>query len=207
MGLFGNNAAEKEAKRQRRMEDERQGRIRSGTNKINYIFGKNFDEPFFAGRRDAYTNFATPQLNDQHKDANEQLTFDLARRGLIDSSTRADKTTELGKLYSQQKQGITDKAREYEAQTRNDVEDSRSNLLSTLSATGDAQGAARGALARADALSTPPAYSPLSDMFLSFTEGLGTQAGLERAAAAGSPMKPRYNLGLYGNNGAVKVTR
>jgi hypothetical protein len=61
-------------------------------------------------------------------------------------------------------------------------------------------------LSRASALSRPPAYSPLEDAFLSFTSGLSTQAGLERAAAAGSPYKPRYNTGLFGNTGSVKVT-
>src|SRR6478736_3044441 len=50
-----------------------------------------FGDDFFNDRREAYMNYATPQLEDQYGDAQKQLTFALARGGLLDSSVRGEK--------------------------------------------------------------------------------------------------------------------
>jgi hypothetical protein len=195
-----------EAERARRDEEERQARIRSGTARIDNVFDKQFTPSFYKGQETAYKDYAVPQLDKQHEDAGEELGFDLARRGGLQSSVRADKEADLGELYDLKRQEVTGKAREFGTTARTNVEDARNDLILTLQSTGDASGAAKSALSRAGALSRPPAYSPLEDAFLSFTQGLGTQAGLERAAAAGSPYKPRHNTGLFGGSGSVKVT-
>lgn len=165
-----------------------------------------FNDAFFKGRRDAYTSFATPQLEDQYGDAQKQLIFALDRSGNLDSSARGEKMSELQKLYDIQKQNVGDKALSYETQARTGVEDARANLIATLNATGDAEGAAKSALARSQALSAPVEYSPLSQVFTDFTNGLGVQAAQERSFAAGGPA-PRYNTGLFGGSrGRVTVS-
>lgn len=164
-----------------------------------------FDDNFFAGRRQAYMDYATPQLEDQYGNAQKQLIFSLDRGGNLDSTARADKMSELQKLYDIQKQQVADKALSSETQARNSVEDARSNLISMLNVTGDAEGAASSALARSEALSAPAEYSPLSQLFVDFTNGLGTQAAQERAFNAGGPA-PRYNTGLFGKAGRVSVS-
>lgn len=163
-----------------------------------------FDDDFFAGRRDAYMDYHVPQLEEQYGNAGRELTFALARGGNLNSSVRGDKLSELQKLYDRNKQMIADQALAYENQTRTAVEDARGNLIATLNATGDAQGAANAALSRAAVLSRPDQFSPLGQLFVDFTAGLGTQAAQERAYAAGGPA-PRYNLGLFGNPGRVTV--
>lgn len=165
-----------------------------------------FNNDFFDARKQAYLDYADPQLQDQYGNANRQLTFSLARSGLLDSSARGEKLGELQKLYDTQKQGIADKALSYETGARNSVEDARANLIQTLNATGDAEGAANSALARSQALSQPDAYSPLGQLFTDFTNGLGIQAAQERSYAAGGP-KPLYNTGLFSNAGRVSVTQ
>ena len=165
-----------------------------------------FDDNFFKGRRDAYQAYANPQLEDQYGDANKQLTFSLARGGLLDSSVRGEKLGDLQKLYDTQKQAVADKALSYETSARNSVEDARGNLISTLNATGDAEGAAKSALARSSALTQPDAYSPLGQLFTDFTNGLGIQAAQERSYAAGGA-KPLYNTGLFSNAGRVAVSQ
>lgn len=177
-----------------------EGKLFGGTKKSG-----GFDEAFFTGRRDAYSNFATPQLEDQYGKANKELAFSLDRGGLLDSSVRGEKLSELQKLYDLQKQQIADKALSYETTARNSVEDARAGLISTLNATGDAEGAASAALARSQALSAPADYSSLGQLFTDFTAGLGTQAAQERSYAAGGP-KPAYNTGLFGNAGRVAVS-
>ncbi|MCW4115673.1 hypothetical protein NPA31_011930 [Aurantimonas sp. MSK8Z-1] len=196
------------ARQTRQDEEDRQKRIREGTSRINAIFGQNFNDNFFAGQRANYLGYASPQLEDQYQDAQKQLTFALTRSGLLDSSARGERVGALQKLYDTNKQQVADKALSYETQARNSVEDARANLITTLNATGDAEGAANSAIARSAALSQPPSYDPLSGLFEAFTSTLGTQAAQERAAAAsGGAYTPRYSTGLFGTpRNAVKYS-
>lgn len=188
-------------------EQARQERIRQGTSQIDDIFNKNFTDDFYGGRKQAYIDYAQPQLDQQFKDAQKQLTFSLARGGNLDSSTRADQEATLGRLYGQNEQQLQDQALSQINQTKTNVANARDDLIGSLNATGDAAGAANSALSRAQVLTQPDAYSPLGDLFASFTSGLGTQAALERAAAySGGAITPRYNTGLFSPSGAVKVT-
>lgn len=166
-----------------------------------------FNNDFFEGRKQAYMDYANPQMEDQYGKAQKQLAFALARNGTLDSSIRAQKTGELQQAYDLNKQQIADQALSYETQARNSVEDARSNLIATLNATGDAQGAANAALARSQALSQPAAFSPLTNLFADFTSTLGQQAAIERANYySGGKTGGRYNTGLFApSNNSVKL--
>jgi hypothetical protein len=168
----------------RKQEEERQAAIREGTAAIDTTFSQ-FDDGFYDQQRQAYLNFAMPQIEDQRTDAQKELTFALARNGQLESSSRASLAGELQKQYDLQSQSIADQALDYETQARNGVETARSDLILTLNATGDAAGAANSSLARADALSTTPAYNPITGLFADFTSGLGTAVAAERARAYG----------------------
>lgn len=203
---MGKKGGGNEAAQARRGEEQRQARIREGTTKINSTFDGQFNDDFFKNRQKAFMDYSTPQLEDQYGKANKELTFSLARGGNLDSSTRGQKLGELQKLYDVNKQKVADDALSSSTQARTAVEDARGNLISTLNATGDAQGAANSALTRASALSQPAAYSPLGQLFTDFTSALGTQAAQERAAAAsGGAYKSNYDTGLFGNAGRVTV--
>ena len=186
-------------------EQARQEKIREGTTRVNDIFGKNFNDGFYNSRQTAYSAFAKPQLDQQHKDAQAQLAYDLARSGTLDSSIRADKASELQRLYDTNARDVADKALAYKNQTMNSVEDARAGLIQTLNATGDAEGAANSALTRAKALSQPQAFSPLAPLFSTFTSGLAQQAALEKAASYGAAAEPRYKTGLFKSANAVDV--
>ena len=177
-----------------------EGKLYSGTKNSG-----GFGDDFYSGRRQAYMDYATPQLEDQYGKAQKELVFSLDRSGNLDSTARAEKMSELQRLYDIQKQQVADKALSFENQARNSVEDARANLISMLNVTGDAEGAASAALARSEALTAPTEYSPLSQLFVDFTNGLGVQAAQERSYAAGGPT-PRYNTGLFGNAGRVTVS-
>jgi hypothetical protein len=199
----GGGAANREAQLAREAEQKRQAEIRLGTRQIDRRF-EQFDEDFFKGRETAFTDFAMPQLDDQREDAGDDLSFFLARSGLADSNVRADKGSELEKLFELERQGIVDQGRQAGTEARDAVEGARTDLVSLLQTTGDARGAAEAAQARAASLSRTPAYSPVGQLFTDFTAGLGTQAQFERAAAYGGP-KPRYDTGLFSNPGAVRT--
>jgi hypothetical protein len=208
--MGGKSGGNKAANQARADEQARQAKIREGTERIGGIFDSQFNDQFFDGRRQAFLDYARPQLEDQFGDAQKQLTFALARGGNLDSSVRGQKSAELQKQFDLNQQQIADKALSSSTESRNAVEDARSNLVATLNATGDAQGAANSAIARASALSQPVAFSPLTQLFADFTQGLGQQAALERADSlfgrgAGGEQIGRYNTGLFGSNKSMKV--
>lgn len=204
---MGKKGGGSEAKQARKDEQARQDKVRGGTTRVNSIFDGQFTPDYFNQQQQNYINYATPQLEDQRDKASKELTFALARAGLTDSSVRADKEGELQKQYDLNKQQIADEALSYKGKAQSSVEDARANLISTLNATGDAEGAANSAISRSATLSQPAAYSPLADLFANFTAGLGTQAALEKANAYGDAPKPRYSTGLFGPSaGSVKVS-
>lgn len=205
---MGGKKGGNEAAQARKEEQQRQTRIREGTTRVNSIFDGQFNDPYFDSRKQAYIDYANPQLEDQYGDAQKELTFSLARSGLLDSSVRGQKTADLQKRYDLSKQEIADKALAYSGEAKTAVEDARANLINTLNATGDAEGAASGAINRASALSKPAAFSPISQLFADFTAGLGTQAALEKANYySGGQTGARYQTGLFApKTGSVKVT-
>lgn len=144
-----------------------------------------FDDAFYDRQRQAYLDYAMPQLEDQRAKAARELTYSLARSGQLGGSVRASQEGELTKAFDLQSQNIADQALNYENEARTNVENARSDLLSMLSATGDAKGAVTSALARSQALSQPATYSPLTDLFSEFTGALGTASAAERARAYG----------------------
>ncbi len=184
-------------------EAARQAKVRAGTSEIDRIFGANFTDDFYKKRQDAFVDYAKPQLNDQFGDARKQLTFALARNGTLDSSVRAEKEGELQKEFDKNNRSVQDQALSFGNEARTSIEGARTDLIKTLNATGDAEGAASGALTRASALSAPQAFSPLAPLFANFTAGLGQQARLEQSAAFGGPA-PRFNTGIFANSNAVR---
>lgn len=168
--------------------------------------GNGFDDNFYAGRKQAYLDYANPQLEKQREDAARELTFSLARSGNLDSSARVTKETQLADLFGQRSREVGQQAVQQEADARNAVEGARGDLITMLQATGDAEGAANSAIQRSKALSMTPAYSPLGQLFTDFTSTLGTQAAAERAASlSGGYYKPAVDTGLFGVKNAVQV--
>lgn len=187
-------------------EKERQARIKAGTAKINTTFDGQFTPDYFANLRKNYLDYALPQLQKQYGEAGNELQFAMARAGISDSSVTAQKRGKLDELNALRAREVAEQGQGFATQAQNSVEDARSNLISVLSATGDADQAARSAISRASAISQPQQYSPLTSLFADFTQGLGTQAALERAAAYGSPIKPKYNTGLFGGGSSMAVS-
>lgn len=204
-GLFGgaSGGGEDEKRRQAYAEAAGQGQLFSGREKTS----GGFDDDFFTGRKQAYLDWANPQLEKQRETAGRELTFSLARSGLLDSSARAQKESELTDLFGQRSREIGQTAVQQESSARDAVEGARSDLITMLQATGDAEGAANSAIARSKALSAQPAYNPLGQLLTEFTSTLGTQAAAERAASlSGGYYRPAVNTGLFGVKNAVQVT-
>lgn len=163
-----------------------------------------FDEGFYNQRATDYTNFAMPQLEDQYKDAQEQLLFALARTGRLQSSTRGTKSADLQKDYDIQKTNVADKANQYAGDARSAVERSRADLVAMNNAIADPAAMAQQSALSASALRSAPAFDPMAPLFQNVTEGIATQADLERRNQA------RFNTGMFTpalNKGAGRNVR
>lgn len=164
----------------RRREEERRQRIAEGTSRVNSIFDAQFSPNFFQERFQSAMNFWLPQLQSQFTDAQRDLTLALSRAGQLNSSTRGQRFAELGEKFELQRQALVDRARGQVNQEKADIERARSGLISQLSSTGDAAGAAQQALNQARVLSEPASFDPLEQLFVDVTSGIASVADVER---------------------------
>lgn len=132
-----------------------------------------FSDPFYNRRRDAYLEYAMPQLQEQYGDAQAQLAFALSRAGTGSSSVANRRFSTLGRDYGLRQQEIADTAQDYANQARADVATARSNAENLLTSTGNADLAVRQALETATRLQqSAPAFSPLGAVFQNASAGL-----------------------------------
>ena len=163
-----------DAQRARDEETARAERIKTGTATIDANFGQ-FDDGFYDKYRDSYTGFYQPEIDNQFGDAKDQLTFALARAGTLNSSMAGDKQADLQTAYDTQQATTLSQAENAVANLKSNVNAEKSNLVSLLNATGDADRASNEALARSQQLfQSQPAYNPLGDIFAGAASGVGS---------------------------------
>lgn len=202
MCIGGGGASDRYAREQREAEAQRQARIKQGMGAINDQFSQ-FDDQFYQGRADAYTQFAMPQVNRQYDDAFRGLTYALARQGIGRSTEGNRRQANLVGDYDLNRQGVVDRSLEASANARRSVEDTRSGLIGDLYATADPAAAAQAALSRAAYLGTPQAPSPIGQLFANTLDGLNSYQSARaeqdayRAALGYYGMSP----GSYGGSG------
>lgn len=187
MGGGGGDGGAAERKRQ---EEERQGRIRAGNKAINDTFSQ-FDDDFYKGRREAYTSYAQPQINQQYEDAFEELRKTLAASNLSQSSIAARRRGRLEEQLGEMTRKMNLTGEDYSNKARANIESARSGLQSQNMNMADPALASANALTRAQQLNEVPVFDPLVNLFASAAEGLATQADLERRT------KARYPTGLF----------
>lgn len=206
---------EKEMADARAAEEARQAKIRGYETDINTRFDTMFTPDFYTKRESDYRSLYKPQLDDQFKKSQEDLTYWLADRGTLNSSVRGDKSADLQKLYDSGTRKINDSALNLTRDTKGAVAQARAGLIS------DARNAnafdeptmasTMTSLATPTTAYSPPVFSSgasdntFADMFGTFTSALGKQANLERAAVlSGGAIRPTFNTGLFGGN-SVKI--
>ncbi|CAB4120908.1 hypothetical protein UFOVP4_5 [uncultured Caudovirales phage] len=164
-----------------------------------------FNEDFYNKRKQAYVDYATPQLDRQYGNAKDQTVYALDRSGLLSSSAGIKKNADLTDTFDQARIGIANKGLDVANQARSDVEAARSNLVNQLNATGDDQAAAAGAVRNAAALNAPQGMSPVGQLFSDFTNtlaGIGSNARNDYSGLSGN-IRSLFNSG--GSGGSARV--
>lgn len=202
---FGGGGGDGGAAQARADENARQARIKEGVGNINQKFDK-FDDGFFKGRGQAYTNFATPQVNDQYKQVSDQLAFSLARTGLDQSSEKARQGGVLMRDNALARQTLAEGATTEATKARQAVEDQRNSLISQVNMTADPEMAAQNALRSAGIMEQQQAFNPVANLFANTTGMLGAaqNAGYYSGGPGLKPFKEFVGLGSSTKNRVEK---
>jgi len=182
----------------RKREEERQARVDAGAAEIEEVFGQ-FDEDFYDKRRTALMDYERPQIKDQYKDALGQLAFALARSGLTNSSVGATRRAKGQKDLAFELQESASRGDRSASDAKGAINTAKQALLTNNVALADPTQAASAAISSAEQKNALPKYEPLMDLFADLTEGLATQADLERRN------KNRYNTGLFSPSGSSRT--
>lgn len=152
-----------------------------------------FDADFYDRRRQAGLNYYTPQIADQFQKARDNLAYSLARAGLSRSTAAGQKQAELQGQYALANQDAANKVEADVSNLRGQVEDARTNLMTSLEATSDPEGTANQALGRAQVLqSAPLQYSPLGDLFGGVVGSIGSAVSGVRQAQLNTLLNSTY---------------
>ena len=120
----------------RQQERERQQNVLRGTGKVNAAFS-GFGPETYDQRAKDYTAFYMPQVEQQGREAGDQLTYSLARTGNLDSSTGAKQAGNLTQKVNDARASVAEGATGAAQQARQDVEGNRSDLIRLLEGGGN----------------------------------------------------------------------
>jgi hypothetical protein len=165
MGCGKNNAGAE----QRALETERAARVDQSRAAIDKNF-EGFDDEFYNSRAKDYEQFAVPQVASQYDNTKRNLTYSLARSGLLGSGVEAQKTAALDKENAQQLRNVSDTAQSQANELRQTVEGQRSNLYAQAEASADPGAATNLALRTAQAYERPTSFAPIGNFFKNYTE-------------------------------------
>lgn len=192
-GGGGDDFLKDEYARQKAEEEARQGRITAGKAAIDSAMA-GYDDNFYTGQAQNYMDYATPQIEDQYKDAMGGLIRALSRSGLSQSSVAAKRKADMQeKLNNAQ----VDAARQGEAfanDTRTALAGVKNNLISQNQSLADPTLIASMAANQSNAASQLPSYNPVAQIFADATAGLATQSQLEARGKNRHNMSELFNL-------------
>jgi hypothetical protein len=186
-------------------ENARQERVQSGMGRINQTFS-GFNDNFFNKRKEEFMKSMNPQAVKQYQQANENLAYSLARKGLTDSSERSKSEGILQEQMKNARYDIAEKASNMANQQRQGMEENKSSLIGQLNATGDANTAAARSANAANNLANQQSYSMLGNMFAN-TAGLVSDARTAGYYDSKSQGAQPYFSAIRGSGAGKEITQ
>lgn len=148
----------------RQKEQERQARIASGQGAIDSAFSI-FDPQYFQNFAKTYTDYYNPQADEQFGKARQNLRYDFARKGTLNSTPAQSKFGDLLNSYSDARDQIAANAQSATDSLRAQVDQNKGALYNQNAAAADPSAAAVSAAGSVGSLTTAPNFSPLADLF------------------------------------------
>lgn len=148
----------------RKMEIERQARMKQGIDRVNSTFDQ-FGDDFYDERQRAYVDYATPYLNEQYQQQAKASAADLVRKGLRLSSAAVDRGSSLKREMARKQAEIADQGMGAANDLRAEVEQTRSNLINQAISGADPSSVSSAALAQAGAMQKPSSFGQIGTFF------------------------------------------
>lgn len=145
-------------------EAQRQEKIRQGQTQLDQQFA-GFNDDYYRQRGEDYTKFATPQVMDQYRKTDSNLTYALARNGILNGSAANTAKASLGRELQKNQASVANTALDQENQERTKVGDTRAQLTQQLIASGDPQSTMTSASAALTGLRAPTPLPALGNLF------------------------------------------
>lgn len=180
----------------RAMEAERQKRIDSGLADIDKQYAT-FDDGFYKKRATDYEDYALPQLGQELNDTRNNLTYNLARAGLLRSGAAIQKNAALDRTASQARRNVVDQAAATANSLRRDVEQNRGQVVAQLESSADPTASAQLANRSAAALNQPQTFQPIGSFFGDWSRNYLAN---QYARAADPAVPPLFSWGQTGSS-------
>lgn len=128
-GDFRNNRRFQQQSRQEELDAmQRENLIGLGDFMISDSFGNTFNDEYYNNYKQSSLDYYMPQLQNQYSDARENVTFDLARKGALDSSVAGDTFGDLTKRFEQEQGNVTNKVQDMVQRARTVADEARNSL-------------------------------------------------------------------------------
>lgn len=146
---------------------------------INNAFA-GFTPAFYNQAATNYTNYATPQLQQQFQTNKNQLVNNLADQGILNSSAAQQANNALSAAMTQGQQGIANAALGQQQQLQQQVAQQENALYQQAQTTTNPQQIGQQALTTAANINAPSTFTPIGNAFSNFanayTAGRGASA-------------------------------
>jgi hypothetical protein len=201
-GGGGSDGSEEMLQYQKEQDQKREERARRGMAEVDAMFDggftrngqrhRGFDDSFFDQRRQAYLDFANPQVDRQFGDAGDQLVFALSRAGTGQSSMAARRHADLRRDYDQERERVAMRAANEEGSARQAVSDERSRITSLVQSGARPDAVSAMLPSVAQALDIRPNYGPVGPLFQSATAGIGAYQQGQAFGNTANSVNARY---------------
>ena len=160
MGMFGGSsdggAAAQEA--------ARQASINQGMQAINQQFA-GFTPSFYQKAATDYTNAVTPGMMADYRNTKNDLTYSLARGGILNSGAAVQRNQSLQNTLSQNESQIANNAQQQPNTLQADVNTQKGQLVNQLQSSADPSSIAEQATAATSQLRADSPVQPLGNLF------------------------------------------
>lgn len=203
--------AEQQLKKQeeeaKQAEEQRKSTIAGSRSSVDSAFGS-FNDDYYNGIAKSVLDYYLPQLDDQFGKAGEQLTYKLARQGLLHSDTAGDERAKLQGKYDIERGGIEDRAATAARNARESVASTKNRLYQLADSAADPAAVNTQLSTETGNLrAAAPELTPLAQVFTDYVSPVVQTVG--NGLAAESQGYPGFNTGLFSskNRPSSRVVR
>ena len=177
-----------------------QAQLQQGTDAVNSAFS-DFTPSFYQQAAQDYTNYATPQVDQQYQNTKNNLTYALARNGLTSSGAGVQRNNSLNQQLNTNLSDIANTAQDQSNTLETNVNNQKNQLMSQVEAGAQPGQIATQAAAATSSLRAPTALPAVGNMFSDWSNTYLANM----AANTYNPSNANL-LNMFGGNGGYTGT-